>query len=132
MSYVIKILAFAFAFSGCVAHQFITNKNEFKGSVFSKTITINANYQKLAHCVDSIIVDTPYLINIKTFDELGKIEWRASRASAHYIVAIIEFKKIHQDKTEAKLYSPFDKRHKDIKISLPFMENSLKDCEVAK
>jgi len=72
------------------------------------------------------------LIDITTFDELGKIEWSASRASANYIMVIIEFKKIHQDKIEARLYSPFDKRHEGIKISLPFVESSLKDCELAK
>ena len=74
MSYIIKLFVFIFMLSGCVANQFITKKNDFKESVFSKIINISVNYQKLAHCINSSIVDTPYLINIKTFDELGKIE----------------------------------------------------------
>ena len=53
MSYVFKIILLTILFSGCASNQFITDKNEFKKKVFSKTIEVDTNYQKLAHCIDA-------------------------------------------------------------------------------
>ena len=110
MSYVFKIILLAILFSGCASNQFITDKNEFKKKVFSKTIEVDTNYQKLAHCIDAKLSGIASITDIKTFDELGVIEWKASRASSHYIMAIIEFKKVLQNKTQASLYSSWEEK----------------------
>jgi len=130
MSYVFKILLLAILFSGCASNQFITDKNEFKNKVFSKTIEVDTNYQKLAHCIDAKLSGIASITDIKTFDELGVIEWKASRASAHYIMAIIEFKKVLQNKTQASLYSSWEEKSGiySSRLGVPLLENDIKSC----
>jgi hypothetical protein len=120
----ILMIVLALILSGCVAGPVAFSIDELEGpKMFSKTIQIEANYQKLAYCYNSKFPDSP-VTNIETLQEIGIIKWYHS-ISQHHFSAIIEFKKISADKTEARLSSIYEK---ETGLGLPQMEIDLMSC----
>lgn len=125
---VVLVVVIAFVLSSCVAGPIVFTVDEFEGpKMFSKTIHINANYQKLAYCYNSKFSDSAWT-SIETLNEIGIVKW-SHDISQHHIGAIIEFKKISTNKTEAQLSSVFEEeRSFGARLGLPQMESDLKNC----
>ncbi len=120
----ILMMVFALVLSGCVAGPVAFSVDELEGpKMFSKTIQIDANYQKLAYCYNSKFPESP-LTNIEALNEIGIVRWYYNLSRVH-IAAIIEFKKISTDKTEARLSSLYEK---ETGLGLTQMEIDLKSC----